>query len=108
MAKTVVLVKKVPKGSPAPAGYTLVRSLSKIDVYQKTEVRADMDDLAALFGNMGMGDGAAQIVVPDAPAAAAVVQQIQAAPEDELVAAMSRLGVAGGRRRRKTKKTRKH
>lgn len=115
MPKKVVLIKKVPKGSPAPSGYTLVRSLSKIDVYQKidsipVDTSTGMDDLAALFGNMGVKEDAAQIVVPDESSAAAVVQQIQSSPEDELVAAMSRMGMGGGRRRktRKAKKTRKH
>jgi hypothetical protein len=114
MPKKVVLIKKVPKGSPAPAGYTLVRSLSKIDVYQKTDVipvdtSTGMDDLAALFGSMGVKEDAAQIVTADDSSAAVVVQQLQSAPEDELIAAMSRLGMGGRRRKtRKAKKTRKH
>lgn len=111
MPKKVVLVLKVPKGSPAPAGYTLVRSLAKIDVYQKTDVipvdtSTGMDDLAALFGNMGMKEQAAQINVSSDSEAAAVVQQIQNAPEDELIAALGGLKLGG--RRRKTRKTRKH
>ena len=85
--------------------------MARIDVYQKTDVipvdtSTGMDDLAALFGSMGMKEQAAQINVSSDSEATAVVQQILNAPEDELIAALGGLKLGG--RRRKTRKTRKH
>ena len=47
---TVLKVMKVPKGSPAPPGYTFVRSIRGGDIYNiKKEVT--VEDLTAMFGS---------------------------------------------------------
>jgi hypothetical protein len=114
MPKTVVLIKRVPKGSPAPAGYTFIRTTRAGDVYhKKDEIPVDtstgMDDLAALLGSMGIKEQAAQVVVPDGSSADTLVEQVQNADEESLVKALAELGIRGGRRKtRKSKKTRKN
>lgn len=103
MPVAAVIVKKVAKGSPAPDGFTFVRSTRAGDIYQKTEVRTSMDDLVSMFGSLGVGTSATAQVVPSQSAATAVVQQLQASPEEQLLAALGGLSI-GGRRRRKTRK----
>lgn len=113
MPVSVVIVKKVAKGSPAPDGFTFVRSTRAGDIYQKTETKTSMDDLASMFGSMGVGTSATAQVVPDQPAAAAIVQQLQTTPEEQLLAALGGLSIGGRRRKtrrggKSSRKTRRH
>ena len=100
-------------GSPAPDGFTKVRDMPrfKVSVYQKIEQRDTPDELADLFGKISFGSGEIAQVVNDAPAAAAVVQQIQNTDEDQLAAMLGAMGLGGRRKtrgsRRGVKKTRK-
>jgi len=48
---TVVKVMKVPKGSPAPAGYTFVRSTRGGDIYNMKKEVMSVADLTSLFGS---------------------------------------------------------
>ena len=48
---TVVKVMKVPKGSPAPAGYTFVRSTRGGDIYNMKKEVMSVADLTAMFGS---------------------------------------------------------
>lgn len=113
MPKTAIIVKRVPMGSPAPDGFTKVRDMPrfKVSVYQKIEQRDTPDELADLFGKISFGSGEIAQVVNDAPAAAAVVQQIQNTDEDQLAAMLGAMGLGGRRKtrgsRRGVKKTRK-
>ncbi len=102
MAKVIVL--KVPTGSPAPAGYTYVRTTRTGDIYHKpvqTVTRSDMDDLSALFGSMGVVGN-----TPIAPAARPAVAIVEDTEVAALMNAFGGLGV-GGRRRKATRKSRK-
>jgi hypothetical protein len=102
MAKVIVL--KLPKGSPAPAGYTYVRSTRTLDFYNKTVqtvTKSDMDDLSALFGSMGVVGN-----TPIAPASGPAVAIVEDSEVDSLMRSFGGLGV-GGRRRKATRKSRK-
>ena len=48
---TVVKVMKVPKGSPAPAGYTFVRSTRGGDIYNMKKEVMSVADLTSMFGS---------------------------------------------------------
>jgi len=48
---TVVKVMKVPKGSPAPAGYIFVRSTRGGDIYNMKKEVMSVADLTAMFGS---------------------------------------------------------
>ena len=55
---TVVKVMKVPKGSPAPAGYTFVRSTRGGDIYNMKKEVMSVADLTAMFGASASMGGA--------------------------------------------------
>ena len=110
---TKVIVLKLAKGSPAPPGYTFVRSTRTLDFYNKTIptiTKSDMDELASLFGSVGIIGN-----TPIAPAPAVAI--VDESELGGLLNSFSKLGV-GGRRRKatrkqkrkshKSKKTRKH
>jgi hypothetical protein len=115
MVKVIVL--KLPTGSPAPPGYTFVRSTRTLDFYNKsvpTITKSDMDDLASLFGSFGMN---ANVPIAAAPAEKPAVAIVEDTEVDDLLKAFGGLGVGGRRRKatrkqkrksRKSKKTRKH
>jgi len=71
------IVLKVPKGTPAPAGYKLVRSLRTTNVYTKEEAapvpQANINALINSFSKMHV--------------------QVQASAEDDLEAAMKQLTI---------------
>jgi hypothetical protein len=48
---TVLKVMKVPKGSPAPTGYTFVRSIRGGDIYNVKKEVMSVADLTAMFGS---------------------------------------------------------
>jgi hypothetical protein len=112
---TKVIVLKLAKGSPAPPGYTFVRSTRTLDFYNKsvpTITKSDMDDLASLFGSVGIIGN-----TPIAPAPAPAVAIVDESELGGLLNSFSKLGVGGRRRKatrkqtrksRKSKKTRKH
>jgi hypothetical protein len=80
------VILKLPKGSAAPAGWTLVRQLRSKNVYKKNAPapvpQADVDALIAGFAQMGIA--------------------AQANPVDDLAAALAGLQVSeGGTRRRR-------
>lgn len=79
------IVLKVPKGTSAPAGYKLVRSLRTTNVYAKEEAapvpQSDINALINSFSKMQV--------------------QVQATAEDDLDAAMKRLTIGGMRKSRK-------
>ncbi len=81
------VVLKLPKGSTAPAGYTLVKSLRTKNVYKKNAPKpvpqAEVDELVAMFAGMGVS--------------------AQANPVDDLDRAMAALNVneGGGRKTRR-------
>ena len=111
MAKVIVL--KLPKGAPAPAGYTYVRSTRTLDFYNKTVqtvTKTDMDDLASLFGTMGVVGNTPIAAAPAERPAVAIVEDTEVSA---LMNAFGGLGM-GGRRRKasrkssKTKKSRKN
>ena len=84
------IVFKLPKGSPAPQGFTFVRSLRTVDVYRKNAPapvpKAEVDELIAAFGRMG-------------------IQGAQANPVDDLEAVLAGLQLGEGRK--KSRKARK-
>lgn len=88
MPKQSGIILKVPKGTAAPAGFTLVRSLRSMNIYKKEEPKpvpqSAIDDLISSFSRMQV--------------------KVQASAENDLEAAMSRLAIGGGKR--KTRKTR--
>jgi hypothetical protein len=107
MPATAVIVRRVPKGSPAPGGFTFVRTTRAGDIYQRIEQRSTVDDLVSMFGTFGVGSTAAAQIVPSQPAATAVVQQLQTSPEEQLLAALGGLSIGGRRKTRKGKKSKK-
>jgi hypothetical protein len=85
------IVLKVPKGTPAPAGYKLVRSLRTTNVYTKEESapvpQANINALINSFSKMKV--------------------QVQASAENDLEAAMKRLTIGGKSRKALRKSCRK-
>jgi hypothetical protein len=89
-----VVIIKLPKGTQAPPGYTLVRSLRNGDIYHKMiPVISDeqLVELSHLFADTRIS----AIVLP-------------VSEEDEFLAKLSTLSLSGGRKSRKMKKLRKH
>jgi hypothetical protein len=102
MAKVIVL--KLAKGTPAPPGYTYVRSTRTLDFYNKTVqtvTKTDMDDLASLFGTMGVVGN-----TPIAPVERPAVAIVEDTEVSALMNAFGGLGM-GGRRRKASRKSRK-
>ena len=89
---TKFVVARVQPGTAPPMGYTFVRNLRGVDIYQMQlpEV-TPVDQLAELFGNMGMGPG--------------VIGVVEANGVDELTNMINGLNMGG--RRRKTRKNRR-
>jgi hypothetical protein len=87
------VVLKLKKGSAKPEGWTFVRSLRSVDVYRKNAPKpvpqAEVDELVAMFGRMGVA--------------------AQANPVDDLVAALGALNVneGGARKTRRRRGGRK-
>jgi hypothetical protein len=86
------IVLKVPKGTPAPAGYKFVRSLRSMNVYAKEQAapvpQSEINSLINSFSKMHV--------------------QVQASAEDDLEAAMKKLTIGGKRKSRKaSRKNRK-
>ena len=92
MPKHSGLILKVPKGTPAPPGFTFVRTLRTMNIYKKKEAepvpQSAIDDLMNMFSRMNV--------------------KAQVSVENDLEAAMSKLAIGGGKRKtRKTTKSRK-
>ena len=91
MPKKSGIILKVPKGTKAPAGYTLVRSLREVNIYKKEEPKpvpqSAIDDLISSFSRMQV--------------------QVTATAENDLDAAMARLAIGGKRKTRKSRSSRK-
>ncbi len=107
MGQTKIVVLKLPKGTPPPAGYKYIRSIRSGDIYHKiiqNITATDMDELTNLFGNN------VSFIVADESA----VAQADAALEIEttLAGKFSKMTIGGKRRKsrstRKHRKTRKH
>lgn len=96
-SKQTVVIMKLPTGSPEPGrGYTLVRSLKGIDIYNKKVVqitKQDIDDLSSMFGNVGVSNKNV-LIVPEEQTDAAM---------DFLIGSMGSIGLGG--KMRKTKKS---
>jgi hypothetical protein len=58
---TVVKVMKVPKGSPAPDGYTFVRSTRGGDIYNMKKEVMSVADLTAMFGSSASVSGSVPV-----------------------------------------------
>jgi hypothetical protein len=84
------IVLKVPKGTPAPAGYKFVRSLRTMNVYAKEQAapvpQSEINSLINSFSKMQV--------------------QVQASAEDDLEAAMKKLTIGGKRKTRKNRSSR--
>lgn len=94
-ARQAGIVLRLPIGSPAPAGYQFVRSLRRYNIYSRVAAapvpQAEIDELEAAFARMG------------------VAAQVQAVDDvNDLAAAIGKMGLPNGGRRRGSKKTRKH
>lgn len=92
MPKQSGLILKVPKGTPAPPGFTYVRTLRTMNIYKKKEAepvpQSTIDDLMNMFSRMNV--------------------KVQVSVENDLEAAMSKLAIGGGKRKtRKSKKSKK-
>ena len=101
---TQVVLLRVNTGSPGPAGFEFVRTTRAGDIYHKIIpkiTKEDIDELSALFGNIGVSNKDVALI----PA----VQE-----EDAIVALIAsfqtvEMGSSGGRKRRtrKSKKSKK-
>ena len=91
MPKQRGILLKLPKGTPAPAGFEFVRTLRTMNIYKKKEAapvpQADIDDLMTMFSRMNV--------------------KVQVSVENDLDAAMSKLTIGGRRTTRKSRKNRK-
>ncbi len=90
MPKQAGIILKVPKGTKAPEGFELVRSLRTLNIYKKKEAapvpQSTIDDLIKSFSGM----------------------KVHASAEDDLEAALSKLTIGGKRKSRKaSRKNRK-
>jgi len=89
--KSYGIILKVPKGTSAPAGYTLVRSTRQGNIYKKAEAapvsQNTLDDLIASFGRMG-------------------VSNVKVQATDDLANALSKMTI-GGKRTRKNRSARR-
>lgn len=66
MSQQVVFIK-LKEGVPAPPGYTEVRSMRGIKIYQKVIPQVtsqEIDDLNSLFNNMGVSSAENVAIVP--------------------------------------------
>lgn len=109
-------VMKVPKGSPAPAGYTFVRSTRGGDIYNMKKEVMSVADLTAMFGSSASMSG-----VPVFNSAAQADVVMKDASDDQLDALADMMGglkvsapafslgpsTFGMARRRKTRRGRK-
>ena len=84
---TVVKVMKVPKGSPAPAGYIFVRSTRGGDIYNIKKEVMSVADLTAMFGSSASMGG-----VPVFGSAAQADVAIKDASDDQLDALADMMG----------------
>jgi hypothetical protein len=111
-----VKVLKVPKGSPAPDGYTFARTTRGGDIYNKTMEIMSMADLTSMFGSSASLSGSVSVYASSAAASAAMKQASD--PElDALAAMMGATSIAPpsfslerpsfGQGRRKTRRGRK-
>lgn len=110
MPKQHGIIVKVPKGSPAPPGFTLVKQLRRANVYKKNEPapvpKEQIDDITAMFSKIGISAEVKQ--VPDVEMAVAAVNRAAAANPNgvnDLEAALRKFGFGGGKK--KTRKNRK-
>lgn len=93
MSKSGVVLK-LPTGSPAPSGYTFVRSLRGKNIYFKKDTvpESAIDDLADLFGKMGLPQETKQVIL----------QQTEVAKVDDLnsiIGRIQKMNVGGATRK---------
>jgi hypothetical protein len=84
---TVVKVMKVPKGSPAPAGYIFVRSTRGGDIYNMKKEVMSVADLTAMFGSSASMGG-----VPVFASGAQADSAMKDASDDQLDALADMMG----------------
>ena len=97
MPSSQVVVIKVPMGSPAPLGYTFVRTIRDKDIYNKIIPKIterDIDDLDVFFTNMNMNGSENIAIVPESNM-------------DGFIQSLEQMSLGGKRKMKKSRKGRK-
>lgn len=96
-----VVFIKLKEGVPAPPGYTEVRSMREIKIYQKVIPQVtsqEIDDLNSLFNNMGVNSAENVAIVPQ------MYEDAFLSSLEQSLGQMTLGGKLGGKKRRKSRR----